>query len=338
MTQRPIRLAMAGAGVFARDSHLPALRKLSDRFEIAAVYSRTAESAAQLNALLDSPVPAYTDFEELLARQDIEAVDIALPIHVMPAAVEAALAAGKHVISEKPVAPTVAAGRRLLDAQARHPGPVWMVAENYRYEEPFQRAAEIVRGGQIGRPFLADWAIYVAMRPGNKFFHTDWRQIPAHQGGFLLDGGVHHVAGLRMVLGEVAVVNSLVALHQPDLPPVDTLSASLRFASGALASYSVTYAAGAPWYGVLQVVGERGALRINRSGTLELTVDGQTETITVPGFTGIEGEFAAFAAAIRDGAPPSSTPLEALRDVAVVEAMLRSGATGQRTAPESIPD
>ncbi len=338
MTQRPIRLAMMGAGVFARDSHLPVLRKMSDRFEIVAVYSRTAESATQLNRLLETPVPVYTDAEELLARQDIEAVDIALPIQVMPAAVEAALEAGKHVISEKPVAPNVATGRRLLEAQARHPNQVWMVAENYRYEDPFKRAAEIVRGGQIGRPFLADWAIYVGMRPGNKFFHTDWRQIPTHQGGFLLDGGVHHVAGMRMVLGEVAVVSTLVTLHQPDLPPVDTLSAAIRFTSGALASYSLTYAAGAPWYGALQVVGERGALRMHRSGKLELTVDGQAETIEVPGFTGIEGEFAAFAAAIRDGVSPSSTPLEAVRDVAVIEAMLRAGATGQRTAPESVPD
>ena len=336
MTQRPIRLAVIGAGIFARESHLPAILALGDTFELAAISSRTPASAAQFNALLAAPVAVHHDLADVLARDDIEAVDLALPITAMPAAIEAALAAGKHVISEKPAAPDVATGQRLLESYARHPGQVWMVAENYRYEAPFVEAREVVASGVLGRPVLADWAIYVEMRPGNKFYHTAWRQDPAYMGGFVLDGGVHHAAGLRFVLGEVASVTATATQIQPDLPPVDTLSAALLFESGALASYSVTFAAGAPWYGALQVVGERGALRMQRGGEVEVTVDGQTEVHAVTGFSGIEGEFAAFAAAIREGTPHRNPPAETLRDVAVIEAILAAAASGQRVTPARI--
>jgi predicted dehydrogenase len=334
----PIRLGIVGAGIFARDSHLPALQALGDTFEIVAISSRTPESAAQFNAKLSAPVDVYHDMADLLARDDIEAVDLALPITAMPAAIEAALAAGKHVISEKPAAPDVATGQRLLASYARYPDQVWMVAENYRYEAPFVKAREIVTSGTLGRPVLADWAIYVGMRPGNKFYHTAWRQDPAYMGGFVLDGGVHHVAGLRFVLGEVTGVSATAIQVQHDLPPVDTLSATLQFESGALVSYCVTYAAGAPWYGALHVVGERGALCMQRGGQVEVTVDGQTEVYEVTGFSGIEGEFAGFAAAIRRGEPHRNPPAEAVRDVAVVEAMLAAASSGQRVTPAHIRD
>ncbi len=334
-TQR-IRLGIIGAGLFARQVHVPALNALADRFEIAAVCSRTPESTGQLAALLDSPVDELHDIDALLAREDIDAVDIVLPISLMPAVVEQALAAGKHVISEKPAAPSVEAGQRLLEVYAGHPDRVWMVAENYRYEAAYEQAAALVAGGVLGRVLLADWAIYVNMTPENQYYHTAWRRDGSFPGGFLLDGGVHHMAGLRMVLGEVAEVSAQMAQQREDLPPADTLAASLRFDTGALAAYSVTYAGGAPWYGPLQVVGELGALRLLRDGVVELTRKGKTELLTVPGGNGVRGEFAAFADAVQYDMPHHNTPEQAVQDVALVEAMLRSSETGQRVAPARI--
>jgi len=337
---KPVRLGIIGAGLFARQAHVPALRALGDAFQIVAVCSRTAESAGKLAALLDGPVDITQDPAALLARQDIEAVDIILPIGVHPAAISRALAAGKHVISEKPMAPDVATGRRLLAEYAAQiaarPGQVWMVAENYRYEEPFVRAAEIIAGGTIGRVLLADWAIHVAMTPDNPYYHTAWRRDESFPGGFLLDGGVHQMAALRLALGEVTSVTATMTRRRPDLPPADTLSAALLFEDGALASYSITYAGGAPWYGALQIVGERGALRIARNEALELTVGGETQTIPVRPFGGVDGELAAFAAAIRSGAPHRNSPVEGLRDVALLEALLRAAETGTRIAPARI--
>lgn len=334
--QGRIRLGIIGAGLFARDVHLPVLQELSDRFAIVAVCSRTPESTGKMAALLDQPVDQLHDVDALLARDDIDAVDLALPIGVLPEVVKKALAAGKHVISEKPVAPTVAVGRDLLATYAAYPEQVWMVAENYRYEEAFVRAAEIVASGALGRVLLADWAIYVNMTPDNRYYHTAWRRDGSFPGGFLMDGGVHHMAGLRMVLGEAVSVMATTAQGRADLPPADTVVASLAFESGAVAAYSVTYAGGAPWYGPLQVVGENGALRVLRDGSLDVTTGGETRTESVEPFGGVRGEFEAFADAIQRGATHRNPPDQAVQDVALVEAMLTSAASGQRVTPERV--
>ena len=104
---------------------------------------RAAERPA-LASQFEAPVEIFTDVDALLAREDIEAVDILLPIELMPEIVEKALLAGKHVLSEKPVAPTVERGRALLAVPTRG---VWMVAENWRYMESFYQAAERLAQG-----------------------------------------------------------------------------------------------------------------------------------------------------------------------------------------------
>src|SRR4051812_35199987 len=128
----PIRLALVGGGLFAEEAHVPALQHLKDRFEIVAVCTRSTASAEKLAALIPHKVDIVTDYNALIARSDIEAVNLVTPIHVMPGQIGAALAAKKHVISEKPAATDVATGRRLL---ALPRNSVWMVAENWRYAE-----------------------------------------------------------------------------------------------------------------------------------------------------------------------------------------------------------
>ena len=78
------------------------------------------------------------------------------------------------------------------------PQPVWMVAENWRYEEAFERAAALVHDGAIGQVLTVHFTYFVNMRPGNKYYASTWRRSGQFQGGFLLDGGVHFVAAMRM--------------------------------------------------------------------------------------------------------------------------------------------
>ena len=134
-TQQPIRIALMGAGVFARDAHLPSLLRHPDRFEIAAIYSRTQASAETLAAQIPYPVPIFTSIDALLEQPEIEAVDILLPIVALPDAITHALQSGKHLISEKPIAADVATGRQLVAHYAHHAkdaNRIWMVGENWR--------------------------------------------------------------------------------------------------------------------------------------------------------------------------------------------------------------
>ncbi len=257
-----------------------------------------------------------------------------LPIHIMPDAIERALAAGKHVISEKPAAPDVATGRRLLDLYHRqHADQVWMVAENWRYDPALSHAAEAIRSREVGAPLVCNWPQYADLSPDNKYYQTEWRRSGVFQGGFLLDGGVHHVAGLRLILGEIAAVSAFTAQVRPDLPPADTLNAAFVFDSGLTGTYSVTYAHGAPWPSMLYIVCEQGTLRVQQ-GEVEITAEDGVCRVERANYVGVERELAAFAAAIREGTPHANTPEQGLQDVAVIEAMLRSAETGQRTTPE----
>ena len=263
-----------------------------------------------------------------------------------------ALAAGKHVISEKPIAPTRAEAQSLIDLHRRHPERVWMVAENWRYEEAFVRAAELLRAGAIGRPVVAHWAQYTPMTPASKYYVTDWRRAGEFAGGLLLDGGVHYVSALRMLLGEITNVAAMVKKASHDLNPVDTLTATLQFASGVQASYLNTFAVGTPFSAALTIVGDAGSLRVER-GKLELAGsagvnaggrkspegpegarrENGVQEIRCAFYNGVENELAAFGAAVAEGAPHRNSPLEALTDFAVVEAMLASAADGQFHAP-----
>ncbi len=327
----PIRLALVGAGIFARDAHLPAIQGLGDTYEVVAVHSRTRAKAEALAALASAEV--VDDLDTLLARDDIEAVDLVLPIPAMPDAIRKALAAGKHIISEKPAAPDVSAGRDLLADYAQRPDQVWMVAENWRYESAFIRAAELVHAGEIGRPVMCHWAIYGNAGPDNKYYHTAWRRESAFQGGFILDGGVHQIAAIRLILGEITEVSAVVTQVRDDLPPADTLNAALRFESGLTGMFSVTYAAPTPWPNMLHIAGDQGALRI-QPGEIEISTASGTSRTDRTDRAGVEGEFAAFAAAIREGVPHRNAPEQGMQDVAVIEAMLRSAESGRRERVE----
>jgi predicted dehydrogenase len=333
----PIRLALFGSGIFAREAHLPALKTLTDQFDVVAIYSRSEANARALAEAAPHAVDVYTDMAPVLARADVDAVDIMLPIAVQPAVVEAALRAGKHVISEKPVAPDVATGRRLIHTAAeltRASGRVWMIAENFRYEEAYRQAGQSVRGGAIGRPVQFYWNTYTALNPQNKYYQTTWRRDNSFPGGFILDGGVHDIAAVRAIMGEVASVSAFVTQVRDDLPPCDTLSATLRFDSGAFGTYTKTFAAEGPWDSAAHVIGERGALRVN-SRQLEVTTDGHTSSQPFA-IDNVRAELEDFARCVEQGRVLRSTPEEALQDVAIFEAMFESARQGRAVEPARI--
>jgi len=328
-----LRIALAGAGIFARDAHVPALLALQDRFEIVAIYSRTRETAEALVAEMPIKPEITTNLDDLIKRDDIDAIDLLLPIELLAPAVDLSLASGKHVISEKPIAPDVATGERLLAIYKNHPDQVWMVAENFRYENAYRKAGEIVQSGDLGSLYSAHWAMYNCVVRRNKYYQTAWRRSGTFPGGFLMDGGVHHVAALRLVLGEIVGVNAMVKQMRDDLPPADTLSATLEFERGMVGVYNITYAGGSAWINPMHVVGERGSLRVDHN-LLEVTQDGAPLPVSYSENSGVNDEIAAFADAIQHGTPHHNSPEQALQDVAVIEAMLESARTGTRVTPK----
>jgi len=324
-----LKIALIGAGTFVRKAHAPAWAALTERCQVVAVCSRSHESAAAVAALLPEPVTIYDHIPSLLTIEKLDAVDIVLPIPLLPEVTALALASGVHVVSEKPIAPTVAQAKPLLEIHRQHPGQVWMVAENWRYEEAYARAGQAIREGAIGRPLTCDFALQLPVMPETPNYRTVWRRSGNFPGGFLLDGGVHHTAGLRLVLGEVESVGAVVAQQRDDLPPADTLAAWLRFANGVIGSYTVTYAAGSPLCdNGLHVTGTEGSLRVTGAKLVIQRGDERTEeSFGLPYST--HRELAAFVESALTGAPHRNPPEEALADLALVEAMLAAAESGR---------
>lgn len=329
---KPIRLAIIGTGLIVSSHHWPAIQALGAEFQVIALANRTpgkAEALADVIAAATGARPAiYTDYRALLAQERLDAVSLALPTYLNPEVTEAALAAGCHVIAEKPIAASLADASPMLSWSASY-GRQLMIAENYRYMAHFNRAAEQIASGAIGEPRLARWNVNAYIGPENPYYQTGWRQQPAHPGGYISDGGVHLAAVLRMLLGQVTVVTAQTAALRADLPPLDTISASLRFANGALGTYAVTYALPGPEL-PLTVTGTAGTLLIGRD-RVELWRGGEiVQTWVEPSpHGGMVAMYADFARSVRTGQPPRSTAAEGYEDLRLIVAMLRAAEEGR---------
>ncbi|KAG7142608.1 hypothetical protein HYQ45_000975 [Verticillium longisporum] len=339
-----IGIALLGAGLFAQEQHLPAIQS-SQAFELRAVYSRSLKSASALSANSASPdaVTTYADdhptpsrsLADLLARTDVSAVIICLPIPAQPDAIRLALAAGKHVLSEKPIAPSVADARALVSwHQSLARAPVWAVAENYRFVDPLTFGAAQLRaiGGAVVT-FRLDMFSLVADE--SKYFNTAWRKTPAYQGGFLLDGGVHFVAALRLLLGavgeDVSEVSARTALLQAKLAPVDTVHAVAKTDRGAIGTMSISFGTEFKSGFEVQVVTTEGSVtmtpvdvKVAKRGQDGKKVEERREFTRS---SGVPAELEAFGASLEQGtADERQNTAQALKDLAILQGLLESGA------------
>ncbi|KAJ8515614.1 hypothetical protein ONZ45_g6970 [Pleurotus djamor] len=237
-------IAILGAGIFAKEAHLPALAKLgSTAPQLKAVYSRSkhsaqdvADYAAKTLSLASAP-SVYSDdgdnetnLDALLARTDITAVIVVLPITLQPSIILKSLAAGKHVISEKPVAKDVASALSLIqtyETEYKTKSLVWRVAENWEAEPGFRKAGRLIGEGKIGNPCFFNARVTNYIDKSSKWYKTPWRTVPDYQGGFL-----HTIAALRTLLPiPLTHISSFAALNKSYLPPHDTVHLILKASS-----------------------------------------------------------------------------------------------------------
>jgi len=327
-----VGIAIVGAGIFVKDEHLPAVRACTDLI-LKAVYSRSLKSAK--GVVEDGPeVDLYSDdsgegknYGDLLLRSDIGAVIIALPILDQPEYIKLALAAGKHVLSEKPIAENVKDADELVKwyrSKIEPRGVTWAVAENFRYQNRYAYAAEQVQ--KLGRLLSFRLRANTMVEKGGKYYETQWRRTPKHQGGFVLDGGVHSVAALRLLLGSDVVMRLSCFTSQKleHLPPVDNVDATLRTKSGATGTVSISF--GTTLKGSECAVGCEGGSVDVSSDKVTTVINGKEEVKQIQDDSGVPGEVSDWAKALMAGKQnEKQKPEEALADLELIEKMLRSG-------------
>jgi predicted dehydrogenase len=317
--RRPLRLGIIGTGVAARELYHPALKELEGKVNVVACSNRRRSKAEAFARLANVPKVVDTA-DELIALPEVDAVLLSLPIDLLPEYVLRVLGANKAVLSEKPVAPSVASGKKLLRAAAKYKAP-WLVGENLAFAAHAQQLSRWIQTGRLGEVRLVEAKQISKMDKQNPYFNTAWRAKPQHVGGFIVDGGVHLANIVRRCFGMPVEVKGFVASFDPKLPPIDTAVAAMRFESGAVGTWTSCFSAryDGP---ILRVHGSRANVDLTWDTATLRDAKGR-ETVRANQRNWFTLQFEHFADVVLRGKAVAMTPEEALLDLAFVESLCR---------------
>jgi phthalate 4,5-cis-dihydrodiol dehydrogenase len=203
---------------------------------------------------------AYNDWRALLADPKVDAVLVATPHHLHEEIAIGAAEAGKHILLEKPMAPTARACDA-INAAVSKAGVQLMVGHVMHFALPCLKAREIINSGEIGKPVLgSSWMIKLWMESNRR----EWHKNTASGGGMLMTAGIHALDRLVWLMDQdVVSVNALTGTFFHDQEADDSALIGLRFANGGIGQVqSVGYRDGAMGF-AMDLVCEKGTLRID---------------------------------------------------------------------------
>lgn len=339
---KTVRVALLGAGTFAKSAHHSALQPLVDDgdVEIACIWSRTSASSSSLSEMYNPSPSAHYQLPEhesslesirstLSQYADLDAVILALPVGFQELTAAECARLGLHVLLEKPVGENLDEARKLIRVAEEYPAMI-AVAENYRFEPSFVHAREML--GKIGTILGGRLSAQMPLKEGSRY-GRGWR-LDLEGMGILGDGAVHFVAGARIVLGEVKKVWARCRSAGGWFEGSDTVIGWMEMGDGIEMGVWISYAVGAfEWE--MRVVGTEGDIVMTRMKDhpgykVELIAGKQVLEKEVFAFAGIDGEFKAFVESVRDGNLNKQLSVtEAFKDLAVVSAWYESSNCGQ---------
>jgi predicted dehydrogenase len=258
----PLRVAAIGAGGGAA-AHFAAAA-LTDAFELVGVLDIDA-AQARAQAERYGIARCYRDLDELLADENAACVAVLTPPDTHEALTCAALAAGRHVVCEKPLGRTVEECDRMLSAAAV--ADRWLLPVHNRvYSHAITRVHELVSAGRLGSVFLAE---SVGVESPATVDAAAWLRTDVSLGGVVIAQATHPLYVLRWLLGDVARVSATAGAPTLQMTGEDTAALTVGFRSGALASLIATFAA-APGSG------DHAIRLFGTAGTVDTTLRGGT--------------------------------------------------------------
>jgi myo-inositol 2-dehydrogenase/D-chiro-inositol 1-dehydrogenase len=246
-----IRLGIVGCGDVTQSRHLPALRR---------VPGVKVTALADVDSLRLERVAArfgvarrYTDYRELIAAEDLDAVAVCVPPQHHALVAAAAIEADKHVFIEKPLALSLEECDHLRERAAAHDALKVMVGFNLRWHRLVREAVEIIRSGDLGDIKLVRTVFTSGVRQLSNY--ADWRKQSQTGGGALFELGVHHFDLLRFLFDrEVEEVYAASDAFEETAVVTAQISGGVHvlsaFSEGTIENHE------------LEIYGERGRLRV----------------------------------------------------------------------------
>jgi predicted dehydrogenase len=341
-----IGIAIIGTGDIA-GYHIEAYRSLGVRCAIRAVVDIFPEKAKQKAEKYRLDCEAVADYHDLLDRTDIQLVSICLPPALHCNVSVDFLLAGKHVLCEKPMAPTLEECDRMLAAQERGKAKLSVVAQN-RFKPDIMRTKRMLETGALGELLFAQ-ASSLWWR-GGKYYDLWWRGTWEKEGGgCTFIHAVHHIDLLLWLMGEVEEVSAMVSNRNHGNSEVEDLSiTTIRFRNGAVG----TLVASLLHHGEEQrfiIDGVNGSIEIPHKISVSRQLDnGYPEAdepkrlelealfsdLPEPAYTAHEGQIDDMVSAIENDREPLVGGVAGRRTIEFISAVYQSAFSG---APVSLP-
>lgn len=339
--EEQIGIAIVGCGGIA-PVHADAIQEVQklQHIQLRAVIDSDLTKARKMATAYDCE--AGDDYQALLEREDIQAVHLCTPHHLHADMAARFLQAGKHVLTEKPMAHSLKAAEDLLATAQRSPAQLGVAFQN-RYNLPSGQIREIIDNGTLGR-LLCMKGIVTWHRDESYYTDSPWRGRWATEGGgVLINQAIHTLDLLRWFGGEVASVqgSATADVLGETIEVEDTAHASIQFASGVRGLFFATngYLTNSPVE--LELVFENGTL-YQRRDYLFLYRDGQEIQLAEPPTgpeepTPVRGKsywgsshrklIADFYQHIRSGSPFPLNGTEGFKTLQLIEQIYRSSRT-----------
>ena len=205
---RQWKFGVVGTGYRARGSHLPLLRDCFPEVEVVALCDITPENLQEALKVYGKTVATYIDYNKMLAEHpEMDAVVVVVPNFLHAPVTIAALAAGKHVLTEKPIATHVADATKMIETAKEHQR-ILAVGFEMRYSQVFHRMSDLLTQGAIGdleqvfaALFRGDWNPrswkYTDPQTGAR---TNWRFLTYTAGCSLMEDGIHELDVIRWLV------------------------------------------------------------------------------------------------------------------------------------------
>lgn len=331
-----LRVGVIGTGMAFERLHYPAYLKLSDVYEIGAVCDQDESKLADWGQRLGlSGENLYTDWRKMVGKDDLDVIDIMVPIELNYAITEgvARELAGKRkgIICEKPLAGTF---REALSARelAQRYSVMIMIAENYRYSEEMNIIRDLVTSRRVGDPMYFIYNRTVDFPSDvwkDDFAAREWRQYPQFPGGAIADMAVHDIAGMRHVFGAIHRLHAFGRPQEAEFSPYSVVAVNLLFKSGLVGQFSF-FCAGKEMQRPLvgfRIFGTEGMIYLEERNVGVINVaynDRRSEQIPYDSQKGYYNELLNLANALTGKEPVSVPPEMEYGDLKMVRDILKS--------------
>lgn len=341
VVDRKVRFALVGCGRIAKN-HFNALRQHAERAELVAVCD--VNPKALKVATDENETKGFPTLSEMLAGSNPDVVVLSTPSGLHPEQTIEVAAAGRHVMTEKPMATRWHDGVRMVKACDDANVRLFVVKQNRR-NATLQLLRNAIDKGRFGRIYMVNINVFWT-RPQEYYDSADWRGTWEFDGGAFMNQASHYVDLLDWLIGPIESVQAYTATLARNIQVEDSGVLSIRWRSGALGSMNVTMLTYPKnLEGSITIIGEKGTVRVGGVAVNEIqhwefadsdpddakVKEASYQTTSVYGF-GHPLYYDNVIKTLRGEAKPETDGREGLRSLEVLIAAYLSARDGKRVA------